>query len=137
MMQAAPRKGFKELEVWRYAMQLADMIYEMTQQFPAEQRFCLVSQMQRAAVSVASNIAEGSARASKKEFVQFLYIARGSIAELETQCLIARGRNYLTVMQLEQLQKQYDSINRMLGKLIASQKPTSSHADQQPMTQNP
>jgi len=114
--------GFKQLEVWKMSMRLADTIFDVTEQFPVSQRYGLTAQMQRCAVSVPSNIAEGSARASKKEFVQFLYIARGSLAELETQLILAYSRKYLPKETYQSLCATIESINRMLGKLIQSQK---------------
>ncbi len=103
-------------------MTLVDKVYTATEKFPADQRYGLTQQIQRCAVSIPSNIAEGSARNSKKEFVQFLYIARGSIAELETQLIIAQSRKYLSTDNYIELSSIIESINRMLGKLIQSQK---------------
>jgi four helix bundle protein len=78
-------ESFRELIVWQRAMQLTNAIYDATSTFPKEEMFGLTSQMRRAAVSIASNIAEGSQRGGKKEFIHFLTIARGSVAELLTQ----------------------------------------------------
>jgi len=83
-------KNHKDLEVWKEAVELAAICYSATKGFPREEQFGLVSQMRRAAVSIASNIAEGAVRASNKEFVQFLYISLGSASELDTQIEIAR-----------------------------------------------
>jgi four helix bundle protein len=80
----------KELEVWKQAIELAKTVYQLTAGFPMSELYGLVSQMRRSAVSVASNIAEGAARNSDKEFIQFLYIALGSVAELETQYILAK-----------------------------------------------
>ena len=79
----------KDLDVWKKSMDLVEVIYKLTQQFPDSEKFGLSSQMRRAAVSIPSNIAEGSARKGDKELIQFLHIALGSVAELETQYLIA------------------------------------------------
>lgn len=79
----------KELDVWKKGMDLVEKIYSLSASFPAEERFGLTSQIRRAAVSVPSNIAEGAARKSDKELLQFISIAIGSLAELETQYLIA------------------------------------------------
>jgi four helix bundle protein len=80
----------KDLEVWRQSIELAKAVYQLTADFPNSELYGLVSQMRRSAVSVASNIAEGAARNSDKEFIQFLYIALGSIAELDTQYILAK-----------------------------------------------
>jgi four helix bundle protein len=87
--EALGQKTHKNLDVWNRAMDLAVEVYSITGQFPKEELFGLVSQARRAAVSVPSNIAEGAARNSRKEYIQFLYVALGSIAELETQLLLA------------------------------------------------
>ena len=84
-----------QLDAWKIAMDLVTRVYELTRGFPAEERYGLASQMRRAAVSVPSNIAEGAARGGRKEFAQFLHIARGSLSELETQLMIAVRLNYM------------------------------------------
>ena len=87
-------RGYKDLIVWQKAMLLVRSVYLLTRQFPSDERFGLISQMRRAAVSVPSNIAEGRARHSTGEFIQFISHAEGSVAELETQLLIAVDLNY-------------------------------------------
>lgn len=82
-------RGHKDLEVWKKSMSFVTTVYKLTQGFPKEEIYGLSNQMRRAAVSVPSNIAEGAARASVKEFIQFLHIALGSLSELETQIMIA------------------------------------------------
>lgn len=79
----------KDLDVWKKSMDLVETIYKLTQKFPESEKFGLTSQMRRAAVSIPSNIAEGSARKGDKELIHFLHIALGSLSELETQYLIA------------------------------------------------
>lgn len=79
----------KDLDVWKKSMSLVELIYDYTKKFPEDEKFGLISQMRRAAVSVPSNIAEGAARKSDKELVQFIMIALGSLSELETQYLIS------------------------------------------------
>lgn len=78
----------KELDVWKESIELVKLVYELTQKLPKEEVYGLSSQIRRAVVSIASNIAEGSARKSDKEFIQFLNISRGSLAELDTQIII-------------------------------------------------
>ncbi|NGZ08141.1 MAG: four helix bundle protein [Nitrospira sp. LK70] len=82
-------KPHEQLEAWKFAMELAKAVYQMTATFPAEERYGLAQQMRRAAVSIPSNIVEGAGRNSAKEFVNFIGISRGSLAELETQLQLA------------------------------------------------
>jgi four helix bundle protein len=84
------------LDAWRFSRQLVGAVYRLTQAFPKEELFGLTSQMRRAAVSIPSNIAEGSARTGEREFAQFLNIARGSLSELETQLIIASDLGYVS-----------------------------------------
>ena len=84
-------KTHRDLDVWKKSVSLVTSIYEITKSFPKEEIYGLTNQIRRAAVSVPSNIAEGSARQGNKEFIQFLYIALGSLTELETQLIIARN----------------------------------------------
>lgn len=89
------QKTHKNLDVWNGAMDLAVEVYSITGRFPKEEMFGLASQSRRAAVSIPSNIAEGAARNSRKEYIQFLYVALGSVAELETQLLLARRLKFI------------------------------------------
>lgn len=84
-------EGFKSLIVWQKSMALADIIFHLTKRFPKDEQYGLTSQMRRAAISIPSNIAEGSRRSSKKDYAQFLRIACGSAVELETQLLLANN----------------------------------------------
>lgn len=95
-------------------MKLSKKIYEITKEFPKDELFGLTSQMKRSALSIASNIAEGSQRGTKKDFANFLSIAKGSLAELETQCLFALEMNYV---DREKIQSALESIDE-LGKMI-------------------
>lgn len=85
----------KDLQVWQEAMQLGQQVYQLTAQFPEDERFGLISQMRRAAISVPSNIAEGAARQHTKEWLQFLRVASGSLAELDTQAELAVSLGFL------------------------------------------
>ena len=85
----------ESLQAWKEAMRLVRIIYDLTNAFPREEIFGLIAQMRRAAVSVPSNLAEGAARSSRKEFSQFLSVAKGSLSELETQLLICADLGYL------------------------------------------
>lgn len=111
-------RGYQDLEVWNLGMQLAVSIYSMTQKFPDTERYGLSSQMRRSAVSIPSNIAEGSKRGSRKDFRQFLLIAYGSGAELETQIEIARRLDYLNKNEFKKLEMDLSSIMRMLNRFV-------------------
>ena len=87
--------NFRELDVWKRAMLIAKQVYVLTEQFPTEEKFGITSQIQRAAVSIASNIAEGAGRGSEKDFVHFLNIALGSAFEVETQMLLSKDLGYI------------------------------------------
>ena len=93
-------KSFHDLVAWQKAMELVTEIYKVSQKFPKEEMFGLTSQIRRAAVSIPSNIAEGRGKSSTGEFQQFLYHARGSLAEVETQLLIAINLGYLKSQNL-------------------------------------
>ena len=111
---------YKELEVWRVAMDLAESVYKFTRNFPKEELFGLTSQIRRAAVSIPSNIAEGASRAGSKEFLHFLHIARGSASELETQLLLAEKLGYVT--KIDELLANLTSIRKLINGLIRSLK---------------
>jgi four helix bundle protein len=80
---------FRDLKIWQKGIEIVKSCYHLTKKFPESERFGLVSQMRRAAISIPSNIAEGNGRETEKEFLRFLYVARGSLAELETQYVLA------------------------------------------------
>ncbi|MGA2345659.1 MAG: four helix bundle protein [Candidatus Sulfotelmatobacter sp.] len=107
---------------WKKGMELVAIIYDATDGFPSHEQFGLVSQLRRAAVSVPSNIAEGKAHYSNRDFVRFLRHARGSLAEIETQVLIAEQRKYLTDATAAKLSQQLDELGRILSGLINSLK---------------
>ena len=113
-------KDYKELQVWQKAYQLCVAIYKRTNTFPKEERYGITSQIRRAAVSIPSNIAEGYGRKTTKEYIQALYIAYGSVCELETQILLSNDLGYINAEDLEQLQKSLGDIERMLKGLIKS-----------------
>ena len=87
------------LEAWKAAINVVKLVYKLTKQFPDEERYGLVSQMRRCAVSIPSNIAEGAGRGSTREFIRFLCIARGSICELETQFFLSKELGYLSSLK--------------------------------------
>lgn len=108
-------KTHKDLKVWKEAMALAKGIYELTRDFPKEETYGLVSQIRRAAVSIPSNLAEGAARNSNKEFIQYLYVSLGSLAELETQLLLSRDLGYA---QSEEINERVERVRKLLLGLI-------------------
>ncbi len=118
----APRKSpsYRDLEVWRLSLSLVEDIYKATATFPASENYGLSQQIRRAAVSIPSNIAEGQFRNSSKEFRQFLAIALGSSAELETQLIIANKVNYLSTEELSGLLNNLEIIMKMVKKLSIS-----------------
>jgi four helix bundle protein len=94
--RACAERPHKRLVVWQVSMELVIHLYETSRQFPTAEKYGLVAQMRRAALSIPSNIAEGAARRSRKEYLQFLYVARASASELDTQLEIAKRLNYLS-----------------------------------------
>jgi len=110
----------KDLKVWQKGIELVKSIYEITQSFPSNEQFGLVSQMRRAAVSIPSNIAEGCGRNSDKELIHFLYIALGSASELETQIIISQELSFLQPEKSEQMQSLIFEIIKMTSSLIKS-----------------
>lgn len=112
--------SFRDLRVWQQAMELALTIYRITANFPKYELYGLAQQMRRAAVSVASNIAEGKGRYHDKEFRQFLFHARGSLLELETQLAIASQLEYLTEEQSTRTQQLATQVGRGLSGLVNS-----------------
>jgi len=113
-------QSYQELIVWQKSMDLVVLCYNICRQFPDQERFGLTSQMQRAAVSIPANIAEGKHRQHTKEFLQHLSIASGSLAELETHILIARRLHYIKDAASESVLKQTVEISKMLNGLKKS-----------------
>jgi len=110
-------KDYKDLKVWQKGIEIVDKIYTITNKFPKEEIYGLSSQMRKAAVSIPSNIAEGFVRHHSKEYKQFLYIALGSCAELDTQVIISDRRKYITKSELEELTEDINHETRMLVSL--------------------
>ncbi len=115
-------KSYRDLEVWKKSMLLTNKIYDCTQTFPKEEMFGLSNQMRRAAVSIPSNVAEGSIRGTKPEFSRFINISRGSLAELETQIIISYDRKYITQKIYDELILLAETISKMLLGLLRSLK---------------
>jgi four helix bundle protein len=113
-------KTHRDLEVWKEAIALADLVYRETRVFPREELYGLTVQMRRAAVSVPSNIAEGAARGTVKEFRQYLFISRGSLAELETLTIIAANADILQSESSDVMRHQIRQVSSLLQGLLAS-----------------
>jgi four helix bundle protein len=113
-------RHYKDLIAWQKAMDLVSALYDATESFPKRETYSLTDQMRRAAVSVPSNIAEGQAHYSDREFRYYLRRSRGSLAELETQVLIAKQRDYLSEPQAAELLKRTAEVSRLLSGLINS-----------------
>ena len=103
-------KTHKDLDVWKRGMSLVEQIYMVTKKFPKEEIYGLTSQLRRASVSFPSNIAEGAARSSIKEYIQFLYIAVGSLSEIETQVIIADKLGYFSA---DEMLEEVESLRKM------------------------
>lgn len=111
-------RTYRDLDVWKKARSLVKEVYLVTRSFPKDEMYGLMSQMRRCTVSIPSNIAEGYGRQFKKETVQFLHIARGSLFELETQLFIASDLSYIDEECLEKLLMQLDDCKKLLNGLI-------------------
>ena len=105
-------KTHKDLDIWNLGIELVVKIYEMTKDFPSEEKFGLISQLRRAAISIPSNIAEGAARNSKKEFIQFVYISLSSLSEIETQIIISERLGYIKANKI------YENIEELRRKTL-------------------
>ena len=108
-------RHFKELLVWQKGMELAKAVYRLTATFPAEEKYGLATQMRRAAVSIPSNIAEGQASYSTREFIQFLSHASGSLAELETQSLLSADLGFCKPSDIQQITGEIGELQKMLA----------------------
>ena len=112
--------NYEKYEVWQKAMDLAENVYGLIRRLPLEERYALSDQMRRAAVSIPSNIAEGYSRGSDKEFIRFLYIARGSTGELETQLKLCVRFNYFSLEDIFDSMHFCTKVQMMLNALIRS-----------------
>lgn len=111
-------KSHKDLDVWKKGIEFVVNVYELTKSFPKEEVYGISNQIRRAAVSIPSNIAEGAARKGKNEFKQFLYIALGSISELETQFIICSKVGYIEIDQFDKINLDLTEIRKMVLGLI-------------------
>ena len=113
-------KNYKELNVWQKSYKLCLHIYKVTKRFPKDEMYGLTSQIRRSAVSIPSNIAEGYGRKTTLEYVRFLYIAYGSVCELETQTMISGDLDYVEKKGLQELKEEIGDVERMLKAMIKS-----------------
>jgi len=112
--------NFEKLDVWQRAIDFADLVYKHTRHFPADERFGLTNQMRRAAVSVSSNIAEGTSRMSQTDFKRFIEIATGSVFEVTSQSFVARRQGFLSEAHFRALYAAAEEVGRMLSGLRKS-----------------
>lgn len=115
-------KPHKKLDVWQKAIELVQKIYGLTKEFPNSENYGLTSQMRRAAISIPANISEGAARQTRKEFIQFLHMAQGSLSELDTHLEIAKRLGYMKGSFVEEFPALMNDIDKMLTGLIKSLK---------------
>lgn len=123
-------KSYRDLEVWQRSMAWVKRIYKLTNQLPSNERFGLTSQMQRAAVSVPANIAEGATREHTGDYLRFVSIARGSLAEVETMILLCIELEYVPCDRCKELLNESEEISKMLAGLqrsLKSRKQNTSH----------
>ena len=113
---------FKELQIWQRSRAFCSVIYKLTSNFPETEKFGLVNQLRRASVSIPSNIAEGSARSSNKNFIRFLTISIGSAYEIETQLLIAYDLKFISEQELKKVNNDLNEIIKMISKFKSSLK---------------
>jgi len=118
--------SFKDLEVWRKAMDVAEAVYALARRMPKQEEYRLTAQMIRAAVSVPANIAEGHARATRRDYAHFISISRGSAAELETLLLLVVRAKFASEADLAPLFAELESVSRMLNRLHARLKEAPS-----------
>jgi len=115
-------ENFEELRVWQEAHKLVLKVYKMTKSFPKEERFRLIDQLCRSAISVSANIVEGQAKNTTREYLQSLYIARGSLAETKYHLLLARDLKFLKKEDYQEIIKGYNEVGKMLNGLISALK---------------
>ena len=113
-------ESYRDLTVWQRAMELVELVYKLAAKLPREEKYGLISQLQRAAISIPSNIAEGHARESTKEYLRYLLIARGSMAELETQLLLCVRLGLLTGSDIAEASAVSDEVGKMIRGLQRS-----------------
>src|ERR1035438_9087323 len=119
-------RAYRDLKAWQHAIDLAPEVYKLVRRLPKEENFALSNQIRRAVVSIAANIAEGQSRQHKKEFIQFLFIAKGSLAELETLLIFAEKLSYLQPADLEQIEPRIRELRMTLLRSLLQNSRASS-----------
>jgi four helix bundle protein len=119
-------QSYRDLLVWQKGIDLVVIAYKATSGFPKSETYGLISQIRRAATSIPANIAEGYGRGSRREYLQFLQIAQGSLKELETHVIVSEKLFYLTSSQTKRVLTETDELGRMLGSLIRKLRSSSS-----------
>lgn len=117
---ATPIRSYEDLIVWQKAVDLCKQVYEFSASFPPDERFGLISQIRRSAVSIPSNIAEGYGRGTPSEYMRFLRVARGSLYELETQLVIAARLGFLDAARFQEIREHTRECGRILAGLLRS-----------------
>jgi four helix bundle protein len=115
-------KPHKKLDAWKESVTLVTLVYELTRQFPQNEVFGLISQLRRAVISIPGNVAEGAARQTRREFVQFLYIARGSLSEVDTYIEIARKLGYIEKESIFMVDQKLMDVDKIITGLIQAVK---------------
>jgi four helix bundle protein len=111
-------KAHKQLKVWKESIELVKLVYDLTRDFPADEKYGLIAQMRRAAISIPSNIAEGAARQTDRDSLQFFVVARGSLSELDTHAEISRVLGLLSEESRNALESKLDAVDSLLNGLI-------------------
>lgn len=111
-------RNFKDLKIWQKGIEIVKDVYAMTKEFPREEMYGITSQMRRSAVSIPANVAEGFKRFHGKEYSQFLHIALGSVAELETHLIISKELGFIKDEQLAEISEKLDHISKMVSSLL-------------------
>ena len=111
-------QSYRDLKVWQEGMNLAEQCYLVTRKFPREELYGMVSQIRRSSASIPANVAEGHGRKSRKEYIQFLYIAQGSLKELETHLMLSKRVNLNPPQTIEPILHPCESVGRLLSGLI-------------------
>jgi four helix bundle protein len=114
----ATLNSYKDLIVWQKSIALVSKVYSLTRRFPSDEKFGLISQLNRASVSIPANIAEGWGRESRKNYIQFLRVSRGSLFELETLLIISNNEEFITQEAFKDISLNTDELARMLGSMI-------------------